>query len=138
MKPTILTVLFVTLIPIHLEAGPGGGKKGIRHVMEQLDLSDQQKEQIKEIRKGAKEQRKILRQAVRNAHQVLDQALESNNDDGTIRSAFSELETKKGAISRFRFEHMMKIRSILTPDQRSEFQRLRPKGKRRGKHDHNE
>ena len=134
MKRLIYSVLFVSLFSTSLYAGQGNGGrqgKGLRHVIEQLNLNDEQKDQLKQIRQTSKGQRKILRQAVRAAHEGLDQALETNQSESEIRAAFDALEEKKSAISRFRFEHMMKIRSILTPDQRAEFQRLRPKGKRR-------
>ena len=131
MKRLFYSLLFVSLCTTSMNAlAKGQHGKGLRHVMEQLDLNDEQKEQLKQVRQSSKGQRKVLKEAVRSAHENLDQALETNKSKSEIRDAFNTLEEKKSAISRFRFDHMMKIRSILTPEQRSEFQRLRPKGKR--------
>ncbi|WP_117236246.1 CpxP family protein [Vibrio maerlii] len=110
----------------------GGGDMG-KGMMRDLDLTDEQKEQFKEMRKAGKEQMKAKfaengadMMAARQAQQakVSDLVLADNFDEAAARALASEMVEKQTErrVNMLKKQHEML--SILTPEQKVKFKEL--------------
>ena len=95
-----------------------GAHKHMKKVLKQLNLSDGQKEKLKELKKGGKQERKAFRKKTKEAKKAFHQALKSNSDEGEIKSRFETFHQLRSDKMRKRFDHMMQIWSVLNPEQR--------------------
>ncbi len=102
-------------------------KKRGADMMEQLDLSDQQKQQLTDIRQKYQQKIDPKQQQVKTSRQELNQMLASNASDRSIRSKHQEIMQLHEEISNLRLESMLEVRGILTLDQRREFAQLMEK-----------
>lgn len=107
-----------------------GRKKERRDFVQALQLTDEQKEQFKAIKKKYKELLPEKMKAMRNARKELQQALSGDGSEADIRQKFESLQKLQAEFSRSRFEKVLSIRSLLTPEQRQKF---KVKEKWRGK-----
>jgi Spy/CpxP family protein refolding chaperone len=115
--------------------GPGGpGGPNIMMMVRQLDLSDAQKEQLKEIlddRRESGDPGKVGREA----EQKLSQAIFGETvDAAALESARAAIAAAHAAELERRVETMQKVAQILTPAQRQQLLTLRPEGRGRGRH----
>lgn len=115
--------------------GPGGpGGPNIMMMVRQLDLSDAQKEQLKEIlddRREAGDPGKVGREA----EQKLNQAIFGETADAAaLESARAAIAAAHAAELERRVETMQKVAQILTPAQRQQLLTFRPEGRGRGRH----
>ena len=134
MKPIIyLSVisLMVALTPVSAEARGRGEGGHLRTMMKKLGLSAEQKEKLAELRKSQKGKSKELRESMKAARDKLEKALSTDASDSQLRAAHQEVQSAKSKLGDLRFEKILAIRSVLTPDQRKKFQEMKPK---RGKH----
>lgn len=92
-----------------------------RKMKKELNLTPVQLEQLKSFKKEAKDQLKAKKEAMKEARKGLETTLKSDNSEEAIRTKFSELQAKQDEFSKARFEMVLKIRSILTPEQRAKF-----------------
>jgi len=102
------------------------GKKGMRgrrgqRFLETLNLNDEQKEKIKKIRKEKREQNRSKREDVKKKKGELRDAMKSDSDDKKLLSLFNAMQGAKSDLAKIGFETMLKIRSVLTPEQRKKF-----------------
>jgi Spy/CpxP family protein refolding chaperone len=140
MKNLIGTLLLVFLLSADASAF-GFGKKGrsdelgrggkMGKLLKQLDLSKEQKEKIKEHRESNKGNKKELRSQLKEAKSKMQTAFQSNASEGELRSLHSELKSLKTRMADARFEKMLFLRSVLTPEQRAKLEEL--KSQRKGK-----
>jgi periplasmic protein CpxP/Spy len=110
----------------------GWGNRG-QKMFEQLNLSADQETQIKSIMEQAKTSNQGLREQVKTAREQLKTVMASSDaSDDAIRQAHQQVQTLGQQVGEQRFETMLKIRSVLTPAQRTKFAELRKQG--RGHH----
>ena len=114
------------------DKGERGGKHFDKHhkggepfgkIMRQLNLTDEQKTQLKALRVDKREDRKANREAMQKARQAtLANAITAKGFDKTqfIKNATSEFESKIAQ----RADSMEKMFAILTPEQRTKFVEL--------------
>lgn len=99
--------------------GPGLHQRMPRAAMRGLDLTDAQKEQIAEIRKGGEAARTDLqKQLARLRNEMRGEMLEDTPDRRKIVSLaerIGDVQTKLGV---HRAEQMLAMREVLTPEQR--------------------
>ncbi|NER39222.1 MAG: Spy/CpxP family protein refolding chaperone [Oscillatoria sp. SIO1A7] len=95
----------------------GGELRGI----ERLNLSSEQREEIEAIRNQYQEETQDLRQEMRDAKQQLQQLMSSNASDGELRSQHNRVIDLHQEMAQTRFEQMLEIRSVLTPEQREQW-----------------
>jgi protein CpxP len=115
--------------------GPGGpGGPNIMRMVRQLDLSDAQKEQLKEIL-GDRREAGDPAKGGREAEQKLNQAIFGETADAAaLESARAAIAAAHAAELERRVETMQKVAQILTPAQRQQLLTFRPEGRGRGRH----
>lgn len=126
-------ILCLFMIP-SIGLARGEHRKQWKKMMEQLELSDDQKEELREIRKSSKDSHKALKKTIKEKRKTLETLLREDAAEADIRTAHQELQALKQVKVNQRFEKMMSIREILNAEQRKKFHELRPK--RKGKHGH--
>jgi Spy/CpxP family protein refolding chaperone len=87
--------------------------------MKKLGLSDDQRAQVKAIRKKYKPQLKDLGDAVRKAHEGLGQVMAQHPAIDQARAEHKKVQDAMTAMDNARFEMMYEIAGVLTQDQRT-------------------
>ncbi|MCZ8189165.1 MAG: Spy/CpxP family protein refolding chaperone [Microcystis sp. LE19-338.1B] len=93
-------------------------------LIEQLNLTDEQKSKVAAIRQKYQEKTKKLRETLRSNEQELNSLLSNNASDRDIRSKHQQVSRNRQEISNLQFESFLEIRQVLTPAQRTEFSQL--------------
>ncbi len=101
----------------------------ITKVYEKLNLSPEQKQQMKVLREEMKKAVEKNKEAVGVAQAKFDETLDEDASDEVIRTAHLELAKQRNELETQQLEHMLKVRALLTPEQRKTFSSLRPRGK---------
>ena len=105
-----------------------GGHRGdkMMKVMKELDLSDEQRQAVREIKKESREQMQASREQMMEVRKELREASSADNYDA---SKIREIADKKAKLMANmtvkRVEIMQRIRSELTPDQQKEFAEMK-------------
>ena len=142
MQSFILSaVLLTSSIPgFSSEAFARDGKRkggGMGKILKQLDLSEDQKEQLKTIRKDNKKMGKADKGKIKELWGQMKSKFGSDASESEVRALHEQIKNLKMEKMEKRFSRIMKIRTILTVEQRKKFQSLRDerkKGKRKGRH----
>jgi Spy/CpxP family protein refolding chaperone len=121
--------LGLALIPVgSAAAGPGPwgqeGQEGhdghFGQIIAQLNLTPEQMTQIKAIRDANKTASQAARQALDADRKKLHDALAgSQASDSDLKAAFEQLAQDGLALHRLRFQSLLQIRSLLSPEQRA-------------------
>jgi Spy/CpxP family protein refolding chaperone len=94
--------------------------------IEQLRLTPDQRQAIRQIVAQTKNERQITNRRVREANVALDQALDAEpTDENLIEQRINELTTAQAAQLRMRIHTEMRIRRVLRPEQLATLRRLR-------------
>lgn len=118
-KPSSSVLLAETKILAQKEED---GKPGRRARAEQfqraLNLSDQQMQQLGEIRKKYRPQMQSLAQQMQGKAQELNRMMQGNASEDQLRSKHQEIANLRQQMGNIRFESMLEMRKILTAEQR--------------------
>lgn len=96
------------------EAQPGGGDP-----IRQLNLTPEQREQIRSIREQNKTERAAISERLREANRALEAELDSDNpDEAVVDQRVRDLGAAQAAAMRMRILTEIRIRRVLTPEQR--------------------
>lgn len=120
------------------------GHMGMRGIFKELNLTADQKEKLKKLREESKAGHKDERKKMRSEAKAFKDKMAGNASDDELRKEFAKAQEKRAEMAKSRFEHMLKVRAILTPEQRKKFAELAEKkmknhkGKRGKKHDNEE
>jgi len=135
-----MTKRFLTVVALltGLAIGFSGGMAGISQAqaesdhkrrkdawLEELNLSPEQQEQLKQIREKNKEGIKKQKQAMKAERRKLQEAFQSDASDATIKAQFNKVQDQRRAFGEARFDQVLEIRKILTPEQRKKFRAMR-------------
>jgi Spy/CpxP family protein refolding chaperone len=91
-----------------------------------LNLTDEQRAQIAQIRRETEEQARLVNQRVRRARRALDEAIYTQNaDESLIQARTREVADAEAARVKMRSDAELKIRRVLTPEQLGTFRELR-------------
>ena len=101
---------------------------------EQLNLSADQKAQIKQIRDQEKTSSEGLRQQMKAAAEKQKSLMTGNATDDQLRQQHREMQALHQQVSERRFDTMLKIRQILTPEQRVKAAQLMQEHRGHGRH----
>ncbi|MBE9074948.1 Spy/CpxP family protein refolding chaperone [Microcystis sp. LEGE 08355] len=93
-------------------------------LIEQLNLTDDQKSKIAAIRQKYQEKTQKLRETLRRNEQELNSLLSNNASDRESRSKHQQVSRNRQEMSNLQFESFLEIRQVLTPAQRTEFSQL--------------
>jgi Spy/CpxP family protein refolding chaperone len=110
-------------------ARPSSEPVEITKVFEKLNLSAEQKAQLKVLREEMQRKVETNKVAVAEARAKLDNVLDGESSDEAIRTAHAELIKQRNELETQQLEHMLKVRALLTPEQRKTFSSSRPRGK---------
>jgi len=117
----------------------GHGERGMLRMLGRLDLTDGQKESIKQITEASKEKNKTAAEAVGEARKALHEAV-AKGDETAIRNAATNLGNVLGDQAVLRAQTMSSIKAVLTLEQLKKLEELKAtmkeqKGEFRGKRD---
>lgn len=103
-----------------------------RRLFQDLQLSRQQRQDIRAIHQQYSPQTRERAQSLRQTRQDLRAMIAGETSDTEIRDQFQKLEQLTQETLKLRFESMMAIRNVLTPDQRQRLaQKLEERRRRR-------
>ena len=103
------------------------GRKGRGYRMErlmELDLTPEQSEQIETIQQQSQADTEPLRQESQQAHAQMHSLLAENANSDELRQQHQQIQTLHQQLGNQRFETMLQVREILTPEQRSQMAEL--------------
>jgi Spy/CpxP family protein refolding chaperone len=111
------------------EARRGGGGGGL---LRALNLTPEQRAQIKAIRRETEPQGRSLGMRLQQARRALDEAIYADNpDERVIEERVREVGAAQAAVMRLRTFTELKIRRVLSPEQLDAFRRLQRRPRRR-------
>lgn len=90
-------------------------------LMKELKLTAEQKEKIKAEREKRKSDMKATREKSKAAREKLREAFQQNASADQLRALKNEVQAAHMALANARFEGMLAIREVLTPEQRTKF-----------------
>jgi protein CpxP len=99
------------------------GNRGGR-LLEELDLSDAQKQEIKAIHERGRNQSQPTRDQLRQAQEQLKNLMAGTASESAIRSQYAQVKALRQQMADIRFDHMLEVREVMTPAQRQEFAQL--------------
>jgi Spy/CpxP family protein refolding chaperone len=95
--------------------------RGKAQLFQELNLTPEQTQQIEAIQNQYQDQISQRRQAVRQARQELVELMASTASQNQIREKYRQVETLKQQVADIKFESMLAMREVLTPEQRRQF-----------------
>jgi protein CpxP len=95
-----------------------------REVFAPLNLTAEQKSQLKALYQASKAQAQTLRSQVRDTGQALAAALTGDASDAQLVDLHQKFDAARAALTDFRFQGILKVRQMLTPEQRGHFNDL--------------
>lgn len=110
------------------EASPRQGRKvrGQRweRMIQQLDLTPEQREQIKDIQEESRSEYQSLKEEVRENRQQMQSLLASDASNNELRRQHRQMQRLHQKMGDRRFETMLEMREILTSEQRAKMAQL--------------
>ncbi len=102
--------------------GHGGGQ--LHQIFAQLDLTPDQKAQLKALRHQKEGQNRQLHQEMKEAKRAFAAGMQGNDSDDAMRSLHKALAEKREQIAQVKFEELLDVRRILNADQKAKFGQL--------------
>jgi Spy/CpxP family protein refolding chaperone len=107
-------------------------RRGAAGLLRVLNLTPEQRGQIRAIRRETEIQGRALGMRLRQARRALDEAIYADNpDDRVIEERVREVGAAQAAVLRMRALTELKIRRVLSPEQLQAFRRLQSRPRRR-------
>lgn len=106
----------------------GEGKKN--QLMEKLNLTTQQQQQIESIRTKYQPEMDNIQEQMRVERQKMNEMMKNNDSQNNLRSQHQKISTLQQKMNNLRFESMLETRELLTPEQRQQFSAMM--GEKRG------
>ncbi len=129
---------FVSIIIVMMFAAPicfaKGGKGHHKEIFKQLGLSKEQKQQLDDMRKNKGADHKELKKKKKELRKSMNEAMMSDASETDLRSLHNQISSLQTQIKTKRFEKMLKIRKILTPEQRKTFFEMKRKMRKHKRH----
>jgi periplasmic protein CpxP/Spy len=100
--------------------GPGGPRDGIGFLARDLNLTPDQKTQIKKITDSFAESTKSLRDQLKTLHQSEPDPFSGTFDEATVRAAAEARAKVDIELSVARAQMMSQIAAVLTPEQKAQ------------------
>lgn len=102
----------------------GGRGRGMERIMQQLNLTPEQSEQIKAIKEQSKTQTQALMQQMQTSREEMRSLLASDSSPEQLREQHQAVQNLHQELSTNRFETMLEMREVLTPEQRTQMVEL--------------
>jgi len=110
------------LIAQRFERGQGRGRRG--NLMEELDLTAAQRNQLQSIRSEYQPRLMEQKEALSDAYETLRDMMTDDASTSEVRRQHQQVQALRQEMSDLRFESMLEMREVLTPEQREEFAEL--------------
>ena len=127
MKNSMIMVLLLAFTTSGAFAFGGGGKKGkggkgqFKQILKQLELTDEQKDKLKSIRKENKDKYRMTKGEMKELHEKLEDGFSSNSSESELQGLHTKIKEIRIKKMDKRFNRMMSIRSVLNETQRKRF-----------------
>ena len=108
-----------------------GMRGGIDRLVQQLDLTSEQSEQIEAIREQSETENQALFEQLQTNRQEMQSLLASNANPEQLRANHQNGQSLRQELDTMRFETMLEIRELLTPEQRTQMAQMQQQ--RRGR-----
>lgn len=95
--------------------------RGKARLMQDLNLTPEQIKQMQAIQSQYRDQISQRRQAAKQAQQELLDLMAGTASETQVREKYRQVETLKQQASQLRFDSMLAMREVLTPEQRRQF-----------------
>lgn len=128
-QSTLTTSKLIAQNPDHRPSEFARKGRGYRmeRLWQQLDLTPEQSEQIETIQQQSQADTEPLRQEFQQAHAQMRSLLAGNANSDELRQQHQQIQTLHQQLGNQRFETMLQVREILTPEQRSSWAELSQK-----------
>ncbi|MGK7903196.1 MAG: Spy/CpxP family protein refolding chaperone [Hormoscilla sp.] len=114
--------------------GPKGHHRGPQMLMEQLNLSQAQMQDLEEIKQKYQEQFERQRQQLHEAQQELSELMAGTASTSQIRNKYRQVSQLRQQMGDLHFESLLEMREVLTPEQRRQFaEQMQRRHRGRGK-----
>ena len=107
-----------------MKHGRKGGGLNIDRLLQGIDLSEEQSQQIEAIEEESKATADEIKQQVRSQYEEMRDLMASDASAEEIRSQYQQTRGLRQQMSDNRFETMLEIREVLTLEQRSQIAEL--------------
>ena len=129
---TAISLVILAALPLcaqTLPPEPPGAMQG-RNMggdpIRELNLTAEQREQIRMIREQNRSERATINQRVRETNRALEEALDSDNpDQSVLEQRIQEVSAAQAEAMRMRIKTEVKIRNVLTTEQRIMLKEMR-------------
>jgi Spy/CpxP family protein refolding chaperone len=108
-----------------------GMRGGIDKLVQQLDLTSEQSAQIEAIQEQSETENQALFEQLQNNRQEMQSLLASDADPEQLRATHQNGQNLRQKLDTNRFETMLEIREVLTPEQRTQMAQMQEQ--RRGR-----
>lgn len=118
--------------------GHRGGGRGMGRIMGQLNLTDDQKSQIKQIHQSNREALRPIKQQIRAKRQEIRESKAGGTfDQALVGQKMAEIAALQTQLEAAQFKIHQETMAVLTPEQRTKLEQLREqfKSKREGRRD---
>lgn len=102
-------------------------------LVERLDLTPEQEQELNSIRDKYSQEIETNRGQLREGHQKLREMMASDSSVADLRQQHQQVMSLGDNLANLRFESMLEIREILTPEQRQELANLAAQRRSRGR-----
>jgi Spy/CpxP family protein refolding chaperone len=107
------------------------GRAAGNALMKRLNLTPEQRERLREIRRQREAEARELTRRVRQARRALDEAIYADTvDEALVEQRTRALSEAQAAALRLRAATELKVRGVLTPEQLRAFRQLRRQAQR--------
>jgi Spy/CpxP family protein refolding chaperone len=103
-----------------------------QRILDELNLTDAQKQEINRIRQQNRPKMQALRQEIQAKQAELQTLMAGNSSDSQLRSKHEQITALRQDMASLHFDNMLEIRKVLTPAQRSQFAQLMQQHRGRG------
>ncbi|WP_017306635.1 Spy/CpxP family protein refolding chaperone [Spirulina subsalsa] len=105
--------------------GERKGEGGHERLMETLNLDENQRQQMQAIHERTRAQMSQNWEALQAAHQRMRELMASSSaSEQELRAQHNELQRLQQEMGNLRFQSMLEMRNILTPEQRSQMNQM--------------
>jgi periplasmic protein CpxP/Spy len=112
--------------------GGGEGRGGFGRMFRNLDLTDAQKAQFKQIRESHRETMKSLHQQIRTEMQALHQANQGSTfDEASVSQKLAQVAPLRAKLMAEEFKIHQEMMAVLTPEQKTKLEQSRTEFKAR-------
>lgn len=96
-------------------------ERKMKRMIEELNLTEDQQKKIKAIQDGQKDAFVAKKKVVREKRKALKKAMQEDTTDAELRKLNDAAENARLEFSKLRFELVLAIRAVLTPEQKKKF-----------------